>query len=181
MNIKDHFYNFDLEYFPISDKIGLGYEFEVRGIKYITTGRYSQNNPDYRYAEFSVTSFIGAGGIHFYGNLKINTSNRSINSPDGFNHSIGGYMGGVVLPNDTRMIRIDLVRPITELDIKIDPDRYKGCDSEMLSEVLVNGFYDEKELIDTFKQLIPQLFKGKWAIEIDSFSGNYDEEILIDI
>lgn len=171
MNLENHFYSFDLEDIPIEDSRGVGHEFKVRDELYRTQGSMSTTEPGYRQTEFTITSYRGMGGIHFYGSIKVHTHNRGVTN----NNTISGYLGGYKLPKECDSLDISLLRPITPEEIKEYPDRFYGYSDDSL----VNCFYSEKEIVSLFKSLIPYIFKGKWEITIDSYSDEFYEIIYI--
>lgn len=80
---------------PIPSTIGEGFTFclDLDGEKYTTIGDYTKGKRD---VEFCITSYIGycGGAEHYYCSISIPVVNRSGNK------IVGGYLGGIKVPND---------------------------------------------------------------------------------
>lgn len=169
--IEQHFYFSDLKNFPYSDNYGTGFKFKLDNLDYEIQGDYKG---EYRKATFSTHSYVGYGGIHYYGSIKFYTSNVCI-TPGKTGRSISGYLKGIELPEESKTVRIDILRPLELKEINEDKNRweyYKEGD-------LVNAFYNEEDILKIFKECVNQIFKGKWIINTDLCYLD-DEEIIID-
>lgn len=172
--LKNHVY--DSEIFPISDKRGIGFKFPYGSGEAEVKADKSRENPEFRRCIFSIHSYIGyGGGIHYYGSLKIYTYNEYVDS-EGYVSSVGGFLGkGINLPEESKTLRIDILHPLEEWELKKYPHRF---DTYKIGD-LSNAFYTEEELIDTFKTILPYLLKGKWEVNCEYWKLD-DETILID-
>ena len=169
-NLSDHFYN--IEKFPINSNKGEGFEFELDDKKYITKGSYDKEYPEYRKATLSITSYRGFGGIHFYGNITIGVLNANLLKPS---NTISGSLGGIVLPDEYKTIKFEVIRPLILSDIEKEPERWE---TYIIGEDKTNGFYNEEEIIDIVCQLKDKIFKGKWVLFIDGYNTD-DQKIII--
>lgn len=168
--LEDHFYGFEIEKFPIKDKFDTDFKFTLDGEEYIVAVDTDRRYPDRRYATLSITTF---GVNHYYGEFKAYTHNIQISNPS---TSISGYIGGIEIPDQYADISFSILRRVTEDDLSSDPQRFYGHRVNGLT----NGFYTQKEIIDIFKELSPQILSGKWAVKVESFCNRHDEIILID-
>lgn len=167
--IEKHFYYSELKKFPYSNKYRTGFKFILDDLEYEVQGNY---DGEYRKAEFSTHSYIGNGGIHYYGSIKFYTYNNCI-TPGKAGHSVAGFLKGIKLPEESERVRIDILRPITPEELKDNRWKtYKEGD-------LVNGFYQEEEILEIFKKYMNQIFKGKWIIKTNLWNLD-DETIIID-
>lgn len=160
--------NWDLpENYIIDVSYGEGFEFELHGEKYVTKGHY--DGKGYRKAELKIMSFIGAwGATHYYGKIEVDVSNISHNTQ----YAVSGYLGGVKIPNEYTSLSLDLVKEIEDFELK-DKDRFENY----RKGDMVPGFYNEKDVIELGKKVFKELFKGKWVLQIDSYSGELNEKI----
>jgi hypothetical protein len=154
-NIRFSNFNLDESTFVINQNYGEGFIFEVSGKKIETKGWYDKN--DYRKADLRITSFIGAlGAEHYYGSIKVHVSNES---EDGY--SVGGYLGGIKIPQEYETLSIDIVKEIE--DFELANEKFKGYQKGDK----VRGFYTEKEVIKLGKKIFKEIFVGKWVLEVD--------------
>lgn len=82
----------------IPQNIGEGFQFDLHGKIYTTTGRYTKDKK--RLMNIEIRSFRGlcGGAIHYYATLYINVANVCDNS------SVSGYLGGIEIPNEYQTI-----------------------------------------------------------------------------
>ena len=94
---------------PIPSTIGEGFTFclDLDGEKYTTIGDYTKGK---RNVEFCITSYIGycGGAEHYYCSISIPVVNRSGNK------IVGGYLGGIKIPNEYQRFKASIVRPLTK-------------------------------------------------------------------
>lgn len=90
---------------PIPSTIGEGFTFclDLDGEKYTTIGDYTKGK---RNVEFCITSYIGycGGAEHYYCSISISVVNRSGNK------IVGGYLGGIKIPNEYQGFKASIVR-----------------------------------------------------------------------
>jgi len=167
--IENHFYSGELREFPYHDDYGLGFRFKTDdGEEFEVVGNY--NSDGYRKAELSIHSYRGGGGIHFYGSINFSNTNASLKNP---NISRCGYLGkGIVLPENTKRVRIDILRPITKEELK--DYRWEGYEDTDI----VNAFYKEQDILDIVKEYANQIFRGKWILQTNMWDLP-NEEIII--
>lgn len=165
--LEKHFYEWEIEEFPIPDTYGEGFEKEYEGETYTSHGHYSKDG--YREAEVSISSYIGSiGAQHYYCKIQI---------PVSIEESSTGYWvfrPGLEVPSKYKNLNLELKRPIEkfELERKIyDPQFYR-------EDSLVHGFYSVEEIVTLIKEIAPKIFKGKWELNCDFW--DYDEKIIID-
>lgn len=165
--LNEHFRNPEL--FPINQNRGEGFEFKLHDDTFITTGNKDDKNPEFREARLDITTY---GVEHYYGKLKVYINNVDKNKP---NRSVSGYLGGVVLPEESKDINLDVVRLVTQADI--DADRVRWEDYHVNDKT--NAFYTEEEIVEIVESLKDELFKGKWVILVQ---GVYidDKKIIVD-
>lgn len=118
-----------------------------------------------------ITSFMGicAGAMHYYGKIKA----------DGWHFTEGstghyGYLGKCFnsWPREKQALcsskyNIEIVKPLTEEDIKNNPDRYEGyCPGWP-----TNAFEDKDEIIKIAKKIVAARFPEGWGkMEIEDNS-----------
>lgn len=168
--LANHFY--DIEIFPLKDDRGINIPFTDEGEDYIILGNFDSKNPEYRCATFSTHSYQGAGGIHFYGSIKVSTDIKQA----GTNYYVYKSWKDFKMPEESKDIRIDILRPLTQKEIDDEPYRWE---KQWYKEgMLVNAFYREDEIVQIVKDHINELFKGKWILNMDLW--NTQEKIIID-
>lgn len=139
---------------PIPSTIGEGFTFCLDGEKYTTIGRYTKGKRD---VEFCITTYIDycAGAQHYYCSISIFVENRNGNK------TVGGYLGGIMVPNEYQSFKASIVRPLSKEEVA-DTERwkfYKEGDK-------VDAFCSLKELnecIETIRQIFPE---DKWNVVI---------------
>lgn len=165
--LEKHFYEWELEEFPIPDTYGLGFKQELDGETYISAVHL--NKDGFRSADMRISSYIGSiGAQHYYCRIRIGVDIQEVST------GYWVFRPGLEVPSKYKSLNLELKRPIEsyELERKIyDPDFYQ-------EDSLVHGFYSAKEAIDLFKEVAPKIFKGKWIIDCDCW--DYDEKIIID-
>lgn len=141
---------------PIPSTIGEGFTFCLNGKEYTTIGGYTKGKRD---VEFCITSYIGycGGAEHYYCSISISVENRSGNT------TIGGYCGGIEIPNEYQGFKASIVRPLTQKEKDEQPDRwdywYQVGDK-------VDAFCSLDEL-DKCIEMIRQIFpEDKWNVVI---------------
>ena len=141
----------------IPQKIGQGFQFNLSGKIYTTTGSYTKDKK--RIANIEIRSFAGlcGGAIHYYATLYIKVSNVCDNS------SVSGYLGGIEIPDEYQTIEGEFVRPLTQNEKDKQPDRwgygYKVGD-------LVNAFDSLQEIESLIKNLKKKFSSKEWKVEI---------------
>lgn len=166
--LENHFYRSEIKMFPIKDKLPYEFKFKIGENEYTVVTKKSSAYPDRRVGRLRISTF---GVKHYYGEFTANTSNVDVQNN---NTSVSGYLGGVEIPSELKPIEFSILRPLTEEDFEEDPERFYGD-----RVGLTNGFYSQKEIIETFKELSTQILEGKWVIEIESHGGRLDEVFLI--
>ena len=168
--LEDHFMDWDLENFPIHDNYGEGFSFSVNNEKYITKGSYDYQNKEYRNLVLEITTF---GVQHYYASINVAVNNIEIDKPS---HMIGGYLGGVVIPDKYQSLKIEMNRKVTLEEKNNFPNRWGDYDVDDFT----NAFYNEEEIISVFKKMLPNLLKGKWNIDIRAYSNSSCETFLVE-
>lgn len=163
--LEKHF--FDFESLPYSFDYGVGIEIIHENRKYISEGSY--NKDGYRCASFSVSSYPSCG-THYYGRVSFYTHIRDIID----NTTV--FIPGMKIPNQCNSVSFDVLRELSQEEIDKYPFRFDPRFHEKGD--LVNAFYSEEDLINTFKSVVNHIFKGKWEIDCDYWT--YSEKILID-
>nr|DAV98171.1 MAG TPA: hypothetical protein [Caudoviricetes sp.] len=140
----------------IPQNIGEGFQFNLSGKTYTTTGSYTKDKK--RLMNIEIRSFRGlcGGAIHYYATLYINVANVCDNS------SVSGYLGGIEIPNEYQTIKGEFVRPLTQKEIDEQPDRwywYQAGD-------LVNAFESLEEIESLIKKLKKKFASKEWKVEI---------------
>lgn len=140
----------------VPQDIGEGFQFNLHGKIYTTTGSYTKDGK--RIVNIEIRSFAGlcGGAIHYYATLYINVSNVCDNS------SVSGYLGGIEIPNEYQTIKGEFVRPLTQKEIDEQPDRwywYQAGD-------LVNAFESLQEIESLIKNLKKKFSSKDWKVEI---------------
>ncbi len=139
---------------PIPNTIGEGFSFCLDGEQYTTIGEYTKGK---RSVEFFITSYAGycIGAQHYYCSISISVENRSGNK------FVGGYLGGIKVPNEYQSFKASIVRPLSKEEVA-DTERwewYKEGD-------MVDAFCSLDELnecIETIRQIFPE---DKWNVVI---------------
>lgn len=140
----------------IPQNVGEGFQFELHGKTYTTTGSYQNGK---RVVEIEISSFIGlcGGAIHYYATLNIYVSNVCGNS------SAGGYLGGIEIPNEYQTIKGEFVRPLTQKEKDESPDRW---DYWYQVGDLVNAFESIEELEGLIKDFRKKFSHKEWKVKI---------------
>lgn len=144
---------------PIPSTIGEGFTFclDLDGEKYTTIGDYTKGK---RNVEFCITSYIGycGGAEHYYCSISISVVNRSGNK------IVGGYLGGIEIPNEYQSFKASIVRPLTQKEKDEQPDRW---DYWYQVGDMVDAFCSLDELdkcIETIRQIFSE---DKWNVIIE--------------
>lgn len=170
MNIQDNFrIQNDVE-FPIKSNYGEGFSFNIGDKAYITKGNYDYQNKEYRKIILRISTF---GIQHYYATIDIYVDNVDVDQPTS---SIGGYLGGIIIPDNYQSITLELIRKVTAKEKDDFPNRWGGY----YAGDNTDAFYNEDDIITLFKELLPNMLKGKWSVYIDAYHNNYDEKYLIE-
>lgn len=140
----------------IPQNIGEGFQFNLSGKTYTTTGSYTKDKK--RLMNIEIRSFRGlcGGAIHYYATLCIDVNNVCDNS------SVSGYLGEIEIPNEYQTIKGEFVRPLTQKEKDKQPDRwywYQVGD-------LVNAFESLQEIESLIKNLKKKFSSKEWKVEI---------------
>lgn len=138
----------------IPNTIGEGFSFCLDGEQYTTIGEYTKGKRD---VEFNITSYIGycGGAEHYYCSISIPVQKRSGNK------IVGGYLGGIKVPNEYQGFKASIVRPLTKEEAA-DTKRWEWYEEGDM----VDAFCSLKELnkcIETIRQIFPE---DKWNVVI---------------
>lgn len=142
----------------IPQKIGQGFQFNLSGKIYTTTGRYTKDEK--RIVNIEIRSFAGlcGGATHYYATFHIYVDNMC------GNNSVCGYLGGIEIPDEYQTIEGEFVRPLTQKEKDNQPDRwgfgYKVGD-------LVNAFESLQEIESLIKKLKKKFSSKEWKVEIE--------------
>lgn len=141
----------------IPKNVGEGFQFNLRGKIYTTTGSYTKDKK--RLMNIEIRSFRGlcGGAIHYYATFYINVSNVCDNS------SVSGYLGGIEIPNEYQTIKGEFVRPLTQKEMNEQPDRW-GYEYQVGD--LVNAFESLEEIESLIKKLKKKFASKEWKVEI---------------
>ena len=141
----------------IPQNIGEGFQFNLHGKIYTTTGRYTKDKK--RLMNIEIRSFRGlcGGAIHYYATLYINVANVCDNS------SVSGYLGGIEIPNEYQTIEGEFVRPLTQKEKDNQPDRWRY--GYQVGD-LVNAFESLQEIESLIKNLKKKFSSKEWKVEI---------------
>lgn len=139
-----------------------------------------RDSKNYRELVLSITSLRGSvGAVHYYAKLNDYSLNFTAIEDVENKSSVGGYSTKNV-PSKYKYFTIDLARPVTQKDI--DNDKRWGREEYMISKFgdLARGFWTEDEAIETGIAVFKSLFKGKWKLRIDSYSGKRVRNVYSD-
>ena len=141
----------------VPQDIGEGFQFNLYGKIYTTTGSYTKDGK--RIVNIEIRSFAGlcGGAIHYYATLYINVSNVCDNS------SVSGYLGGIEIPDEYQTIKGEFVRPLTQKEKDNQPDRW-GYGYQVGG--LVNAFESLQEIESLIKKLKKKFPSDEWKVEI---------------
>lgn len=141
----------------IPQNIGEGFQFELLGKTYTTTGSYTKDKK--RLVNVEISSFCGlcGGAMHYYAEFRINVSCVHSDS------SVSGHLGGTKIPNKYKTIKGEFVRPLTQKEKDEYPNRW-----DYFYQVgdLVNAFESLEELEDLIKNFKKKFSSKEWKIEI---------------
>lgn len=140
----------------VPQNIGEGFQFDLSGKTYTTTGSYTKDGK--RIVNIEIRSFVGLCGdaIHYYATLCIDVNNVCDNS------SVSGYLGGIEIPNEYQTIKVEFVRPLTQKEKDKQPDRWYWCQVGDL----VNAFESLQEIESLIKNLKKKFSSKEWKVEI---------------
>lgn len=141
----------------VPQNIGEGFQFNLSGKTYTTTGSYTKDKK--RLMNIVISSFCGlcSEAIHYYAKLYIKVSNVCGNS------SVSGYLGGIEIPNEYQTIKGEFVRPLTQKEIDEQPRRW---DFPYQAGDLVNAFESLQEIESLIKNLKKKFSSKEWKVEI---------------
>lgn len=141
----------------IPQNIGEGFQFNLHGKIYTTTGSYTKDGK--RIVNIEIRSFAGlcGGATHYYATLYINVSNVCGNS------SVSGYLGGIEIKDEYQTIKGEFVRPLTQKEIDEQPRRW---DFPYQAGDLVNAFESLQEIESLIKNLKKKFASKEWKVEI---------------
>ena len=141
----------------VPQNIGEGFQFNLHGKIYTTTGSYTKDKK--RLMNIEISSFVGLCGdaIHYYAKLRIGVNNVCGNS------CVGGYLGGIEIPNEYKTITGEFVRPLTQKEKDSQPDRW-GYGYQVGD--LVNAFESLEEIESLIKKLKKKFSSKEWKVEI---------------
>jgi hypothetical protein len=144
------------EIFPRDYGIGITFK-DDDGKEYTTI---YEHDHDTQRVTLSISSFMGSGGIHFYGRLRVGDPLLLSMENGGEKRSwISGYFNRFK-PKECQGVDIELIRPVTKEEINADPDRweyYRKGDS-------TNAFRSERELISVVTLVFKERFKDRWIL-----------------
>ena len=141
----------------VPQNIGEGFQFNLSGKTYTTTGSYTKDKK--RLMNIVISSFCGlcSEAIHYYAKLYIKVSNVCGNS------SVSGYLGGIEIPNEYQTIKGEFVRPLTQKEIDEQPRRW---DFPYQAGDLVNAFESLEDIESLIKKLKKKFSSKEWKVEI---------------
>lgn len=184
-SIENNLRSYDIEdlglegYIPIMDDFGDNLFFKHADDNQQLKSYVSRDRKGYREVVLEITSWLGSiGAVHYYAKLK----DRSIsitNIEDKENKcSVGGY-GTKGVPEKYTDLKFEICRPVTQKDIQHDIDY--GREDFMIQKKgdLTRGFWNEKDAIDTGIAVFKLLFKGKWKLRIDTYSGRHVKPVYL--
>lgn len=142
----------------IPQKIGQGFQFNLSGKIYTTTGRYTKDEK--RIVNIEIRSFAGlcGGATHYYATFHIYVDNMC------GNNSVDGYLGGIEIPDEYQTIEGEFVRPLTQKEKDNQPDRW-GYGYQVGD--LVNAFESLQEIESLIKNLKKKFPSKEWKVEIE--------------
>lgn len=141
----------------IPQNIGEGFQFNLHGKIYTTTGRYTKDEK--RIVNIEIRSFAGlcGGATHYYATFHIYVDNMC------GNNSVCGYLGGIEIPDEYQTIEGEFVRPLTQKEKDNQPDRW-GYGYHVGD--LVNAFESLQEIESLIKKLKKKFSSKEWKVEI---------------
>lgn len=144
---------------PIPLNYGEGFEFELYGKEYRTQGDY--NNEGKRKVHMNITSWCGtcAGAIHHYCNLSVRVNNKSKEDKS----TVGGYVGGIKIPDEYTTLNIEIGRILQQDEIDSDPIRWEFY----AAGDFTNAFESRDLLEETIQRVVGELFKDEGWVMVD--------------
>ena len=141
----------------VPQNIGEGFQFNLHGKIYTTMGSYTKDKK--RLINIEIRSFCGICGdaTHYYATLYIYVANVCDSS------SVGGYLGGIEIPNEYKTIKGEFVRSLTQKEKDERPDRW--CYLYQVGD-LVNAFESPQEIEGLIKNLKKKFSSKEWKVEI---------------
>lgn len=173
LKIENHIQVSENYNYPINDDFGDNLEI-INSNNDIVYSWVDKRKTGKREVILDITTFRGYGNaIHYYGNLK-SYSLKFTTDKNGIGRmNTSGYSLNGVYRKYVNFFNGELVRPITETEIKKDIDRWYGYKVGDLT----NAFESEEEIIKIAKELFNILFKGNWYLTINSYSNKYNETV----
>lgn len=150
--------------FPIPANIGEGFKFQLMDERANQMRNYiaeADRVEGKRVLTFVITTFKGicAGACHYYCKAHSPIRLHEVEDP---NHSIAGYLGGVILPKESHALEFDIGIPITEAMIEEDKERYHLSEPGECETALT-----EKETFYPIIAELESLFNPEeWAFKI---------------
>ncbi len=174
-HVDQYEWNFDKKLIPINDDFGDKLKIDsVEGKK--LKSYIDKDDDGYRLVVLEVNSWRGSiGAVHYYGKIDVSRSIHFTNIEDKKNRcSVSGYPLKSVDKKYTDF-DIELFRPVDNKDIA--NDKIWGREKYLKVKIgqLTRGFWTEDDVIEIGKKVFDAVFKGKWKLEIRSYTGDKDE------
>jgi hypothetical protein len=185
-SIENNIRDYDIEelelegYIPIMDDFGDNLFFNHADDNQKLKTYVRRDSKGYREVVLEITSWLGSiGAVHYYAKLT-DYSIHVTNIEDKENRtSVGGY-GTKGIPKKYTDLKFEIWRPVTQKDVQHDIDY--GREDYMIHQIgeKTRGFWTEKDAIDTGIALFRQMFKGKWKLRIDTYTGRKVKTVYAD-
>lgn len=102
-----------------------------------------------KYYSVNISSWIGLGGMHYYGTFHI--SINSVGDVDNPNMHHGGFLGGLDI---TCAVDVEVTTPVTTEHRKSDPERFSREDERTVA------FMDEESVKKAIREFQEKHLKG---------------------
>lgn len=180
-NLFNHIYKSDVDKYdvPILDNWGENKVFKNKEGKDVYSYIDKESN-GYREVILDISTFRGSfGAVHFYGRLRSYSLSFTDTVESMGKRSISGYFTSGIPEEYKNFFNVQLLRPITQKDIDYDTENNTDRWLNYYIGDKTNGFWTEDEVIEVGIKVFKKLFKGKWQLRIDSYSGNRDKIIKL--
>lgn len=178
-DLKNHLQEWDIEEYIPDYPLNDDYASDLRVVNKAgdeLKSYISRDKNGYREVVLGVLSLRGSvGAVHFYGKISDYSIHFTRLEDTENKSSLGGY-GTSGVPTKYQSFKLEIQRPVTARDIQYDKDNQRESYMRLKKGQLTRGFWNEEDVIEIGKQVFEAIYRGKWKLRIDRYSGNGKRE-----